>query len=28
MHYLPTTHYSDADLNWVWQYCTSAVGLA
>ncbi|MDR3663353.1 MAG: SDR family NAD(P)-dependent oxidoreductase [Mycobacterium sp.] len=26
-HYLPTTHYTDAQLQQVWQYCTAAVGL-
>lgn len=27
-HYLPTTHYSDAELQRVWKYCLGAVGLA
>lgn len=26
-HYLPTTHYTDADLGQVWRYCASEVGL-
>lgn len=26
-HYLPTTRYTDAELEQVWQYCESAVGL-
>ena len=26
-HYLPTTPYSDAELQTVWQYCAAAVGL-
>ncbi|MGX9673971.1 SDR family NAD(P)-dependent oxidoreductase [Mycobacterium sp. HM-7] len=26
-HYLPTTHYTDTELEQVWQYCTAAVGL-
>lgn len=27
LHYLPTTRYSDADLDRVWRYCLDAVGL-
>lgn len=27
-HYLPNTHYSDAELQRVWRYCLDAVGLA
>jgi NAD(P)-dependent dehydrogenase (short-subunit alcohol dehydrogenase family) len=26
-HYLPTTHYTDAQLQRVWQYCATAIGL-
>lgn len=28
IHYLPTTHYSDAELQRVWKYCLGAAGLA
>ncbi|MUL76904.1 SDR family NAD(P)-dependent oxidoreductase [Mycolicibacterium sp. CBMA 226] len=26
-HYVPTTHYTDTELEQVWRYCTAAVGL-